>query len=54
VVSDLKASSERVGRLYPVLLDRHGNIIDGQLSVLNSLTALTAVKHLKRITMKTS
>ena len=29
VVSDLKASSERVGRLYPVLLDRHGNIIDG-------------------------
>jgi len=30
VVSDLKASSERVGRLYPVLLDRHGNIIDGQ------------------------
>jgi len=30
VISDLKASSERVGRLYPVLLDRHGNIIDGQ------------------------
>jgi len=30
VVSDLKASSERVGRLYPVLLDRHGNVIDGQ------------------------
>jgi len=30
VVSDLKASSERVGRLYPVLVDRHGNIIDGQ------------------------
>jgi len=30
VVSDLKASSERVGRLYPVLLDRHGNVIDGR------------------------
>jgi len=30
VVSDLKASSERVGRLYPVLLDRNGNVIDGQ------------------------
>jgi len=26
----LKASSERVGRLYPILLDRHGNIIDGR------------------------
>jgi len=30
VVSDLKASSERVGRLYPILLDRYGNVIDGQ------------------------
>ena len=29
VVSDLKASSERVGRLYPILLDKHGNVIDG-------------------------
>jgi hypothetical protein len=26
----LKASSERVGRLYPILLDRHGNVIDGR------------------------
>jgi len=30
VISDLKASSERVGRLYPVLVDRYGNVIDGQ------------------------
>lgn len=29
-VSNLKHSSERVGRLYPVLLDKEGNIIDGQ------------------------
>ena len=29
VVSDLEATSRSVGRLYPVLLDRHGNIIDG-------------------------
>jgi ParB-like chromosome segregation protein Spo0J len=29
-VSDLKHSSERVGRLYPVLLDKQGNIIDGR------------------------
>jgi len=29
VISELKASSKRVGRLYPILLDRHGNIIDG-------------------------
>jgi hypothetical protein len=28
-ISELKASSKRVGRLYPILLDRHGNIIDG-------------------------
>jgi hypothetical protein len=28
-VSILRASSERVGRLYPVLLDRYGNVIDG-------------------------
>jgi len=25
----LEATSRSVGRLYPVLLDRHGNIIDG-------------------------
>lgn len=25
----LKYSSKRVGRLYPVLLDKHGNVIDG-------------------------
>jgi len=30
IVSYLKVSSGRVGRLYPVLLDRHGNVIDGQ------------------------
>ncbi|MCD6240561.1 hypothetical protein J7K27_03435 [Candidatus Bathyarchaeota archaeon] len=29
VVSDLEATSRGVGRLYPVLLDRHGNVIDG-------------------------
>jgi len=29
VVSDLKATSRNVGRLYPVLLDRYGNVIDG-------------------------
>ena len=28
-ISELRASSKRVGRLYPILLDRHGNIIDG-------------------------
>ena len=28
--SDLKASSKRVGRLYPILLDKHGDIIDGR------------------------
>jgi hypothetical protein len=26
----LKFSSKRIGQLYPVLLDYHGNIIDGQ------------------------
>ena len=30
VISGLKASSERVGRLYPILLDKHGNVIDGR------------------------
>jgi hypothetical protein len=29
-ISGLRASSERVGKLYPVLLDKHGNIIDGK------------------------
>ncbi|MDH5266091.1 MAG: hypothetical protein OEW62_00280 [Candidatus Bathyarchaeota archaeon] len=28
-ISELKASSKRVGRLYPILLDKHGNVIDG-------------------------
>jgi len=28
-ILELRASSKRVGRLYPILLDRHGNIIDG-------------------------
>lgn len=28
-VSDLKRSSQRVGRLYPILLDNDGNVIDG-------------------------
>jgi len=30
MISELKSSSKRVGQLYPVLLDYHGNIIDGQ------------------------
>ncbi|MDH5770231.1 MAG: hypothetical protein OEZ25_02945 [Candidatus Bathyarchaeota archaeon] len=30
VISDLRASCERVGGLYSILLDRHGNVIDGQ------------------------
>jgi hypothetical protein len=29
-ISELRASSERVGKLYPVLLDKYGNIIDGK------------------------
>ena len=29
IITYLKFSSERAGRLYPVLLDRHGNVIDG-------------------------
>jgi hypothetical protein len=28
-ILELRASSKRVGSLYPILLDRHGNIIDG-------------------------
>ena len=30
VISDLEASCERVGRLYPILLDKHGDIIDSR------------------------
>jgi ParB-like chromosome segregation protein Spo0J len=30
VISGLKASGERVGRLYPILLDKHGNLVDGR------------------------
>jgi DNA-binding transcriptional ArsR family regulator len=30
VISDLRLSGERVGRLYPILLDRDGKIIDGR------------------------
>jgi hypothetical protein len=30
ITSGLRLSSRRVGRLYPVLLDKHGNIIDGK------------------------
>jgi len=29
IISYLKFSSKRAGRLYPVLLDKHGNVIDG-------------------------
>jgi hypothetical protein len=29
-ISDLRLSSKTVGRLYPVLLDRDGNVIDGK------------------------
>jgi hypothetical protein len=29
-ISELKASSERVGKLYPLLLDKYGNIIGGK------------------------
>jgi hypothetical protein len=28
--SGLRLSSRRVGRLYPVLMDKHGNVIDGK------------------------
>jgi hypothetical protein len=28
-ILELRASSKRVGKLYPILLDKHGNIIDG-------------------------
>jgi ParB-like chromosome segregation protein Spo0J len=30
VITGLKASPKRVGRLYPMLLDKHGNLIDGR------------------------
>jgi hypothetical protein len=30
MIPELKSSSKRVGQLYPVLLDYHGNIIDGE------------------------
>ena len=29
ITTYLKVSSERAGRLYPVLVDKHGNVIDG-------------------------
>jgi len=29
IISYLKLSSKQVGKLYPVLLDKHGNVIDG-------------------------
>jgi hypothetical protein len=29
-VSELRNSSERIGQLYPILLDSYGNIIDGE------------------------
>ena len=29
IIVGLKFSGERVGQLYPVLLDKHGNLIDG-------------------------
>jgi hypothetical protein len=29
IITYLKVSSERAGRLYPVLVDKHGNVIDG-------------------------
>jgi len=30
VIAELKSSSERIGQLYPILVDYHGNIIDGE------------------------
>ena len=30
VIAELRSSSERVGKLYPILVDYHGNIIDGE------------------------
>jgi len=45
IVTYLKFSGERAGRLYPVLLDRHGNIIDG-------MHRLTADKKWPKITIE--
>jgi hypothetical protein len=30
MIPELKSSSKRIGQLYPVLLDYHGNVIDGE------------------------
>lgn len=30
MVSALKKTSEKVGMFYPIILDKHGNIVDGQ------------------------
>jgi hypothetical protein len=30
MIPELKFSSKRIGQLYPVLVDYHGNIIDGE------------------------
>lgn len=30
VSQELKFSAERIGQLYPILVDYHGNIIDGE------------------------
>jgi ParB-like chromosome segregation protein Spo0J len=45
IVTYLKVSGERAGRLYPVLLDRHGNVIDG-------MHRLTADKNWPKITIE--
>jgi ParB-like chromosome segregation protein Spo0J len=45
IVTYLKVSGERAGRLYPVLLDKHGNIIDG-------IHRLTADKKWPKITIE--
>ena len=29
-ITELRSSSERIGQLYPILVDHHGNIIDGE------------------------
>jgi len=45
IVTYLKVSGERAGRLYPVLLDKHGNVIDG-------MHRLTADKKWPKITVE--
>ena len=45
IVTYLKSSFERAGSLYPVLLDRHGNVIDG-------MHRLTADKKWPKITIE--